>query len=111
MGLRNMLVIGSFLFAWAGTALAQSAVDAAAAESLAKKRGCSTCHTADKKLVGPTYKDIAAKYRDVKGAEADLIKRVKAGGKGVWGEVPMPPNAQLKDSDIKTMVEWVLTLK
>ena len=87
------------------------AADPKAVEALLKASGCSTCHTVDKKLVGPTYKDIAAKYRNVKGAEADLIKKVKAGGKGVWGEVPMPPNERLKDEDIKAMVQWVLTVK
>jgi cytochrome c len=87
------------------------AADPKAVDALLKASGCIACHTVDKKLVGPTYKDIAAKYRNTKGAEAGLVKKVKEGGKGAWGEVPMPPNPQLKDSDIKTMVEWILTLK
>ena len=87
------------------------AADAKAAEALAKNNGCFACHAVDKKLVGPAYKDIAAKYRSDKKAEASLIKKVKEGGKGVWGEVPMPPNGHVKDADIKTMVEWVLSLK
>lgn len=87
------------------------AADPKAAEALAKNSGCFACHTVDKKLVGPSYKDIAAKYRNDKNAEASLIKKVKAGGKGVWGDVPMPPNAHVKDADIKTMVQWILTLK
>jgi cytochrome c len=62
-------------------------------------------------LVGPSYKDVAAKYRNDKNAEASLIKKVKEGGKGVWGDVPMPPNAQIKDSDIKSIVHWILSLK
>ena len=106
-----MHLVGSLLFAWAGHNAFAQTLDAAAAESLMKKSGCSSCHTVDKKLVGPTYKDIAAKYRNVKGAEADLIKKVKAGGKGVWGEVPMLPNERLKDEDIKAMVQWVLVVK
>lgn len=108
---RFATLIGCLLFAWARHDVFAQTVDAAAAESLMKMSGCSTCHTVDKKLVGPTYKDIAAKYRNVKSAEADLIKKVKAGGKGVWGEVPMPPNAQLKDSDIRTIVKWILAVK
>lgn len=87
------------------------AADAKAAEALAKNNGCFACHAVDKKLVGPAYKDIAAKYRSDKKAEASLIKKVKEGGKGVWGEVPMPPNGHVKDADIKTMVEWILSLK
>ena len=61
--------------------------------------------------MGPSYKEIADKYRKDKEAEANLIKKVKAGGKGVWGDVPMPPNAHVKDADIKTMVQWVLSIK
>lgn len=87
------------------------AADGKAAEALAKNSGCLACHTVDKKLVGPAYKDIAAKYRGQKGAEAELIKKVKAGGKGVWGDIPMSPNAHVKDEDIKTIVQWILSLK
>ena len=83
----------------------------APAEALAKNSGCLACHTMDKKLIGPSYKDIAAKYRGNKGAEADLIQKVKAGGKGVWGEIPMSPNAHVKDEDIKTIVQWILSQK
>ena len=61
--------------------------------------------------IGPSYKEVAAKYRKDKSAEATLIKKVKAGGKGVWGETPMPPNAHVKDDDIKSIVQWILTLK
>ena len=87
------------------------AADAKAAEALAKSSGCFACHTVDKKLVGPSYQDIAAKYRGKKDAEADLIKKVKAGGKGTWGDIPMPPNAHVKDADIKTLVQWILSAK
>jgi cytochrome c len=85
------------------------AADAKAAEALAKNSGCLACHTVDKKLIGPSYKDIAAKYRNDKGAEANLVKKVKAGGKGVWGDIPMSPNAHVKDEDIKTIVQWILS--
>jgi cytochrome c len=80
-------------------------------EKLAQSSGCMTCHGVDKKVIGPSYKEVATKYRGDKGAEAALIKKVKAGGKGVWGEMPMPPNAHLKDEDIKTLVVWILAHK
>jgi cytochrome c len=80
-------------------------------EKLAQSSGCITCHGVDKKVIGPGMTDIAAKYRGAKGAEADLIKKVKAGGKGVWGDIPMPPNAHVKDEDIKTLVQWIMSLK
>ena len=85
---------------------------AAANEDLAKKSGCTACHGTDKKIVGPSFKEVAAKYRTDKGAEAKLVEKVKKGGQGVWGQVPMPPNSpQVKDEDIKTLVKWVLSLK
>lgn len=87
------------------------AADPKAGEALTKSSGCIACHTVDKKVVGPAFKDVAAKYKNDKGAEAALIKKVKAGGKGAWGEIPMPPNAHVKDDDIKTMVQWILSLK
>ncbi|MGZ8156034.1 MAG: c-type cytochrome [Burkholderiales bacterium] len=80
-------------------------------EKLAQASGCMTCHAMDKKVIGPSYKEVAAKYRKDKGAEAALFKKVKAGGKGVWGETPMPPNPHVKDEDIKTLVKWVLSQK
>jgi len=76
--------------------------------ALAKKSNCLACHTVDKKLVGPSYRDIAKKYAGDKTAEARLIEKVKKGGKGVWGPIPMPPNAAVKDADIATLVKWVL---
>lgn len=88
-----------------------SAADDAAMQALATKSACFSCHGLDKKIVGPAYKDVAAKYKGDKGAEAKLAAKVKAGGKGVWGEIPMPPNASVKDEDIKSLVHWVLTRK
>ena len=79
--------------------------------ALAQKNSCLACHQVDKKVVGPAYKDVAAKYKGDKTAEAKLVKKVKEGGKGVWGEIPMPPNAQVSDADIKTIVHWILSLK
>ena len=76
---------------------------------LAKKSGCLTCHAPDKKVVGPAYQDVAKKYAGDKTAEAKLIEKVKKGGSGVWGPVPMIANSpQVKDEDIKTLVKWVL---
>jgi cytochrome c len=80
-------------------------------EELAKKHACFACHATDKKLVGPSYKDVAAKYRGDKGAEAKLFEKVKKGGTGVWGQVPMPPNAAVPDADIRALVKWILSQK
>lgn len=99
------LVLGAALAAAAGTAAAQS-VDA-----LFNANACSACHAADKKIVGPSYRDIAAKYRGDAGAAAKLAAKVKAGGSGVWGEVPMPPNPTVKDDDLKRMVSFILSQK
>ncbi len=82
---------------------------AQASEELAKKYMCLTCHTVDKKLVGPSYHDVAAKYKGDKGAEAKLVDKVKKGGVGVWGQIPMPPNDKVPDADLKALVKWVLT--
>ncbi len=80
--------------------------------SLAQKVGCFACHTIDKKLVGPAWKDVAAKYRGQKDAEAKLITKVSKGGAGVWGPTPMPPNSpKVSDKDIKTLVRFILGLK
>src|ERR1700749_5064948 len=87
------------------------ALPASANQELAQKSGCMTCHGLDKKIIGPSYKDVAAKYQGNKTAEADLIKKVKGGSKGVWGDIPMPPNAHVSDADIKTLVQWVLSQK
>src|SRR5262245_2622816 len=94
-----------------GVAGALALTPAFASEELAKKHGCMACHAVDKKLVGPSYKDVAAKYRGDKGAEAKLFDKVKKGGTGVWGTVPMPPNAHVPDADVKTLVKWVLSQK
>ena len=87
---------------------------AQADEALAKKHNCTACHALDKKLVGPAYKDVAAKYgkeKDQKKVEAALFDKVKKGGMGVWGPVPMPPNGAVPDEDIKKLVKWVLAVK
>jgi len=87
------------------------AAQADAGEDLLKKSGCTACHAIDKKLVGPAYVEVAAKYKGDAGASAKLMEKVKKGGSGVWGQVPMPPNPQLSDADLKTMVAYILALK
>jgi cytochrome c len=84
---------------------------AQASEDMAKKAGCTACHANDKKIIGPSYKDVAAKYKGDAKAEAALIAKVRKGGSGVWGAVPMPANAALSDADLKSIVKWVLTVK
>jgi cytochrome c len=83
---------------------------ALADEALAKKHNCTACHAVDKKLVGPAYKEVAKKYKGQADAAAKLAEKVKKGGSGVWGAVPMPPNAAVPDGDIKTLVAWVLKM-
>ncbi|WP_153146732.1 c-type cytochrome [Dechloromonas sp. H13] len=83
---------------------------AQADEALAKAKNCMACHAIDKKVVGPAYKDVAAKYKGDKGAVATLAAKIKAGGKGVWGEVPMPPNNVTPEEATK-LATWVLAQK
>jgi cytochrome c len=90
---------------------ASGAALADAGEDLLKKSGCTACHAVDKKVIGPAYQDVAAKYKGDAGAAAKLADKVKKGGSGVWGPVPMPPNTQVSDADIKSMVAYVLALK
>ena len=81
-----------------------------ASEALAKSKNCMACHAVDKKMVGPSYKDVSAKYKG-KGAEATLGTHGRKGSKGVWGPVPMPANAQVNEAEAKKLVDWVLSLK
>ena len=78
---------------------------------LAQKKNCMACHAVDKKLVGPAYKDVAAKYAGQKDAAATLAQKVLKGGSGAWGPVPMPANAQVSEAEAKQLVAWVLSLK
>ena len=82
---------------------------AQADEALLKKHNCVACHQMDKKVGGPAYKDVAKKYKGQKDIVAKLAEKVKKGGQGAWGPVPMPPNAQVPDADIKKMVEFILS--
>jgi cytochrome c len=78
-------------------------------EALAKAKNCLACHQVDKKVVGPSYKDVAKKYTAKD--EAKLVEKVLKGGKGSWGEVPMPPNATVKPEEATKLVKWILSLK
>jgi cytochrome c len=97
------------LFALA--ALAVVSAPAFADLALATSKNCMACHAVDKKLVGPAYKDVAAKYAGQKDAVDKLSAKILKGGSGVWGPVPMPANAQVSDAEAKKLAAWVLTLK
>lgn len=103
--MRIATVLAAAALVAAGTAQAQSA------EDLLKKHACVACHAVDKKLVGPAYNDVAAKYKGNAKAPAMLAEKVKKGGAGVWGQVAMPPNAAVPDADIQKMVAHILALK
>lgn len=77
-------------------------------EALAKKHNCMSCHQLDKKSVGPAYQDVGKKYKGQSDAAVRLAAKVKKGGAGVWGQIPMPPNPTVPDVDIKRLVDWVL---
>jgi len=80
-------------------------------QALAEKKNCLACHQVDKKLVGPAYKDVAAKYVGQKDAAAKLAEKIQKGGVGVWGQIPMPANPQVNADEAKTLAAWVLSLK
>jgi cytochrome c len=103
-----MKLLKSLLLAAAGLLIAGQA---SADEALAKAKNCMSCHAVDKKVVGPSYKDVAKKYAGNAAAAATLEAKVKKGGSGVWGTVPMPPNPAVSDADIKKLVAWVLAMK
>ena len=102
--LRSALVATALTLGFASGAAVASA-------DLAKAKNCMACHAADKKLVGPSYKQIAAKYGNDKGAVEKLTRKVREGGAGVWGQVPMPPNPQVSADEAATLVQWVLSQK
>ncbi len=81
-----------------------------ASEELLKKNACGACHAVDKKLVGPGYKEVAAKYKGQKDAAAKLADKVKKGGQGAWGPIPMPPNPNVSDADVNAMIKFILAL-
>ncbi|TWI64457.1 cytochrome c [Pseudoduganella lurida] len=99
-------VMGAMVLA---SALASNA--ALANADLAKAKNCMACHAVANKLVGPAYKDVAAKYAGQKDAEGKLVTKVMKGGSGVWGAIPMPANPQVSEAEARTLVKWILTQK
>ena len=99
------------LTAIALTATAALPAMAQDARALAQSKNCMACHAVDKKLVGPSYKDVAAKYAGQNGAVDKLADKVVKGGGGVWGPVPMPANSQVSAAEAKTLTTWILSLK
>lgn len=100
---RNLLVGLSIAAAFTAPAFASP--------DLAQKKNCLACHAADKKLIGPSYKDVAAKYAGQKDAADKLAQKIMKGGSGVWGAVPMPANPQVNEAEAKQLAAWLLTIK
>lgn len=100
----------AWLGAFAASALLVAGYAQADAE-LAKKNNCVACHQVDTKLVGPAFKDVAAKFGDRKDAVEFLAGKIKSGSTGEWGQIPMPPNVNVSEADAKALAEWILTLK
>jgi cytochrome c len=108
---KQMKFISKLIFSFCIILTSMNTFASDSAEALAKKSGCLNCHSIGNKIIGPAFSDVAAKYKTVKTAEATLTEKVKKGGSGVWGNMPMPPNSpQVKDQDIKTIVKWILSL-
>ena len=101
--MKHIIVALAGLFLLTGSAFADLA--------LATSKNCMACHAADKKLVGPAFKDVAAKYVGDKTAADKLADKIQKGGAGVWGRLPMPANTQVSDMDAKKLAAWVLMAK
>ena len=106
--MRNFFLSAFVLAAASGSA---NALDAAAAIELAKANGCLSCHAASEKIVGPAYAAVADKYKDDKDAVANLVQSIQYGSKGKWGRIPMPAHPAMSAGDIKTLAQWVMTVK
>lgn len=102
---RSVLVVGVLMVSAFTSQSAMANLD------LAKAKNCMACHAVATKLVGPAYKDVAAKYAGQKDAEAKLVAKVMKGGSGAWGAIPMPANPQVSDAEAHTLVKWVLSQK
>ena len=76
---------------------------------VATRVGCNGCHGVGSKILGPAFRDVARRYKDDKGAESGLAARIRNGGSGAWGDVPMPPQAQVSDADVSALVKWILS--
>jgi cytochrome c len=104
---RTLMMVGMV----AVSAFASQAAMADAGMDLAKSKNCLACHAVSSKLVGPAYKDVAAKYAGQKDAESKLVQKVLKGGSGTWGAIPMPANPQVTEAEAHTLVKWVLAQK
>ncbi len=102
-----MLRVRHLLIA-ASLSVAASPLWAADGHAIAQKNNCFACHAVAQKLVGPSFKSVAEKYKGNSQAEAMLMEKVRNGGQGVWGSIPMPAQPALSDADLKTVVDWVL---
>ncbi|MEW6099007.1 MAG: c-type cytochrome [Pseudomonadota bacterium] len=100
-----------YVVALAAACAAAFAAPAFANQQLAQQKNCMACHAVDKKLVGPSYKDVAAKYAGQKDAVDKLAQKVLKGGSGAWGQVPMPANPQVSEAEAKQLVQWILSQK
>jgi cytochrome c len=100
---RSLILCGVLSVLASSSAFAQA--------DLAKAKNCMACHAIGTKLVGPAYKDVAAKYAGQKGAEDKLVAKVMKGGAGSWGPVPMPANPQVSEAEARSLVKWVLATK
>ena len=89
-------------------AAASAASEPAPVAQLVSEQGCVACHAVDKKIVGPSFKEVGARYKGDGAAPASLAKKIREGGSGAWGQVPMPPHPQIADADLKRVVDWVL---
>jgi cytochrome c len=98
----------NLLGACAAIACLATVQTAAADEALAQANGCTACHQVGAKLVGPAYQEVAAKYQGDAGAPAMLAGKVRNGGVGTWGQIPMPPNTTISDADLEAVIAWVL---
>jgi cytochrome c len=101
--MKKLLAVALVGALFSGSAMAQL--------ELAKQKNCLACHSVDKKIVGPAYKEVAAKYAGDAGAVDKLAKKVREGGVGVWGKTPMPANAKVSDEEAHALVKWILSLK
>ncbi|MEP7282316.1 MAG: c-type cytochrome [Rubrivivax sp.] len=105
---RSAGLSSAVVLAVAAGAAALAPGPAVASLALAKQHACIACHAVDRKLVGPAYADVAKKYAGQKDAEASVMLRIRAGGSGRWGAVPMPPQPSLSDADLKALAAWIL---
>jgi len=107
----NLSIKSAAAAALVGTIFAFNGNPALASKDLARAKKCLACHSVDNQVVGPAYKEVAAKYAGKDDAPPALIKKIREGGVGVWGTIPMPPNPQVSDAEAQTLLKWILGLK